>query len=926
MEKEKTNCFSFDIFSNKQKYLNNSYSLDFYSNQTIKNKTFHQSSNYFNFYEDNKTYKLSYSNFYSNLIKKKSISTEKVHVPKKIYLKINDNKKITFLDKIENNFNISKNINKDSVNDIEKEYKYFEDDFSLINKNDDNFFEESSELDNLFTKKIRYLNKEDIIQKCTYLLNNYEKLNNKSYFKNTYLRCPLKEEKENDYKCECIPLIKRKLHGLLFICEKKYDRFFDSQNLLKLILDGELFIQIKKNICYSDNNNIKKKINCENNINNNDKILSKYNNNNMIIYKNKKNDEKLFNRFIHSFRPLIKKIYSFISYKHYEFNKILMESNKINNDNLKKMFSKKIVKIFINVSEQINYLIYYFIIKRLILEYIHKINGIQSSKYKNTILQNISLAQKEFEYLRKKKRHKRQEHKIFKIIWIIEFYFKEEIKSDIDKIIFISITLEGYVIIYSFNFLIDLNQKSDEEKLYKVINKKRLDILEPQKIVKLKCFNINNNNNGNNYFLLSSPHKHMAQIINVKNNFKLIENYQIIDFYKGLYSSVEFYYSNSYYLLNISKGFTLWFYEEKSKFLDKKVIKPKLRQNEDKNDKNIYRLIKYIENKKLFIVQIILPINSIEFYTIDQGNKEFNIILIKKITFEKERNSFSFAYNSSCLIKDKYLLIGAVRNEKNGSDGGIYIINLDKFQCQYLRILNNMYNIYSLLNIRDNIIICISEIYFYNEKKKNKLNYNIINYNEKNEDNISYITAKNNEIKSNIRENNIINNIKDNNYQNINIINDKNYDNHENNSICNNDNYPDIYDYNFNYNNTDNSDNISIIKDINNNFNISNDNYTIINNKNINCNKNKLTIKNNNIPQKIFRRKLILFELIENKNETININIKEELFADFLTIDCNKMIFDSFLLCSYKKTSSMILINKNNNIFNLFNIDSPFDE
>ena len=498
--------------------------------------------------------------------------------------------------------------------------------------------------------------------------------------------------------------------------------------------------------------------------------------------------------------------------------------------------------------------------------------------------------------------------------------------------------MKGYVIIYLFNFLIDLNQKSDEKELYKVINKKTVNILEPQKIVKLKCFNNYNKNEGNNYFLLSSPHKHMALIINVTNNFQLIENIQKIEFYKGLHSSVEFYFSNSYYLLNISKGFTLWYYDENSKLLKNKKIMPNLGQNEDKSNENIYRPIKYIENRKLFIVQIILPINSIEFYTIDTGNKEFSITLIKKITFEKERNIFSFSYNNSCLIRDKYLLIGARRNEKNGSDGGIYIINLDKFQYRYFNILNNLYNIYSLLNIRDNIIICTSEIYLVNNhedckynKNKNKKrkndSYNLINDNKNNKDKIESIKVKNNKNKKKIKDNNIINNIKDNNFKNNNIIKDNNY---EENNISNNDNYLNIYESDFNDN--------SIIKDIS-NFNINNydqtvkykiNNENLINNKNIQLtesNNNKIIkIKKNNFIPSYFRHKLVLFELTENINETININIKDELYAEFLNIDCNKMIFDSFLLCSFNKNNSVIKINENDKIFNLFNIGSPFDE
>ena len=456
MEKSKTiiknNSFNNGIFSNIENDLNDSYYLNFYNNQTINNKTFHQSDNYIDYYEDNSNSIKSYKDFYNDSIQK-SLSVEKNHSSTKKYFNLNIKKKITPLDKIENNINISKDINNDYYNDNEEECNNLEKEFSFINKIDGNFLEESSEINYLFVKKLMHQKIEDVIQKCIYLFNNYEKIYDRNIFKDTNLRCPLKEEKENDYKCECIPLIKRKRHGIVFICEKKYERYFCVDELLKFILDKQLITKNQKNICNSDNN-IKKKINNENNINNKDKFLSKYNNNIMNINKNKKEYKNIILQFQHSNRYLIKKILLTIKYKHKQFNEILIEYNKKNNDKLKYKISRKISKIYGFVSEKINYFIYYFIIKRLIIENIHEINEIQLLKYKNIIKQNISLAQRDFELLKKKKTKiwNKNVDKIFKLLWIIEFFFKEEIKKDIDKKIFISITLKGYVIIYLFNF------------------------------------------------------------------------------------------------------------------------------------------------------------------------------------------------------------------------------------------------------------------------------------------------------------------------------------------------------------------------------------------------------------------------------------------------------------------------------------------
>ena len=97
MEKSKTiiknNSFNNGIFSNIENDLNDSYYLNFYNNQTINNKTFHQSDNYIDYYEDNSNSIKSYKDFYNDSIQK-SLSVEKNHSSTKKYFNLNIKKKL----------------------------------------------------------------------------------------------------------------------------------------------------------------------------------------------------------------------------------------------------------------------------------------------------------------------------------------------------------------------------------------------------------------------------------------------------------------------------------------------------------------------------------------------------------------------------------------------------------------------------------------------------------------------------------------------------------------------------------------------------------------------------------------------------------------------------------------------------------------
>ena len=191
-----------------------------------------------------------------------------------------------------------------------------------------------------------------------------------------------------------------------------------------------------------------------------------------------------------------------------------------------------------------------------------------------------------------------------------------------------------------------------------------------------------------------------ALIINVTKNFQSIKTVQTINVCKGIHYSVEFNYNGYYYLLSPFKNkFFLWFGNEQ-KALESKEIKPKtnIKGKTIITDINIkYRPILFNQSRKLFIVHIYYPIRAIEFYKIESENKEFNLQLIGNITLEEQENSpSSYRYNS-CIVNDKYLLIGARRRSITKNNGGIYIINLDNFQYKYKLLFSYCYLINSLL-------------------------------------------------------------------------------------------------------------------------------------------------------------------------------------------------------------------------------------
>lgn len=118
-----------------------------------------------------------------------------------------------------------------------------------------------------------------------------------------------------------------------------------------------------------------------------------------------------------------------------------------------------------------------------------------------------------------------------KITWVIEFYFKEEIKNDEDKNIFFALSENGMIFILLIYFKkIESLEIEEHKEPYKLINKLKIESFIPIKIIKLKKLFKEKEND--NYFLVNSmksKNNGKAIIINV------IEN-NSIDIEKKIYN------------------------------------------------------------------------------------------------------------------------------------------------------------------------------------------------------------------------------------------------------------------------------------------------------------------------------------------------------------------------------------------------------
>ena len=519
--------------------------------------------------------------------------------------------------------------------------------------------------------------------------------------------------------CDEIPFINKEMNTIEFSEEKGNGKSLDIIEILEYILNNKIFLKkcanknIRNNayICKEHKNNyysycIDCKVNicekCRNNKHYNHKIFD-------FNIKNK-----------NFFEFLDKILYIKISHIKAHIIKSQKEkfNNYIKNDNMIQENNELISKIFIlYIDLKWNFILFIYlnIIKRIICEQIlmNKTNLFNYYIYKNI----LDFYEK---YLLKKKKIEKNH----KLQWIIDFHSKEE-KNENNKYIYIGINLDGYVIIYLFH-------KHKNRKNQFIINYEKIDFKGGQRIYRLvNCYNANDKINY--YFLINSFIGHKSVIIKITANYQSIEIIETINFNKGLSFCNEIQYKNNYYLLIYCDGnFNLCYYDYKDKKLKYKPIEEKSENNQlniinDNYEKNSFKIINFIEKIELIVVQINSSEPSLNFYKLEEFNDNFYIVLNNKIKISEGQNNFSWKVNNCCVIKNKYLIIGAhsIKNNKNGKRnyGGFYVIDLEKEKYdlnKYIYIKNSDY-VKSIVNFENNIFICNNAYSFYSKKQKIKI-------------------------------------------------------------------------------------------------------------------------------------------------------------------------------------------------------------
>ena len=597
----------------------------------------------------------------------------------------------SYLEKNEIKFNSSSDITKGNYylnnNDLIKENDI---QFNLSNISNKSYEDKDDDsFNDLFKKNKNLLSIEKIIEINNYLVEFYE---GEIFWENKIIKCFHDEENEKE-KCHCIPIIKKRLYGMEFSCDNKDFKFLETENIIKLIYKNKLFEEIQ-----SDNKN-NKIIKITDEKKENTIIIKK--GNFYIEGKNKIKEHKYANNLYKNFRKkidrLIKKYRIILS----DFN----NNNKNQNDELQ----RKIKNIFFTLMKYINNFIYCLIIKRLVKESLELENN---DKNIENILLNLEIAESTLKYIDKKDLNdklfsNKNKYKKNKLNWIIPFYFKEEIKDDLDKNIFIAISFEGNVFLYLLN-----------SNGYKLINMKKIEGLNT--LVKLtKLRNIMKSDKINNYFLISSIIFDTALIINVleESDKNLDERFKINIFQKikiegGLYSSIEIDHKGKNYLLNYHKTFDLWLFNENKNQIESKEIMVNETKSEDNFDKKrIYGpLIQGKINKNLIITQMKTPVNLIEVYLIDEIDGKICLNQKSFTRLDKKDNYFAIHNNNYHLYKDRYLLLAAIDNKLTKKNGGIYLFDIEKNQTINFFKFKNVTSVNCIIKKNDNTLICSSDI------------------------------------------------------------------------------------------------------------------------------------------------------------------------------------------------------------------------
>jgi len=702
---------------------------------------------------------------------------------------INDTIKI----QLENNDEKEKNKKKIlGLNKIDYYYKFVNEiqdqenigiplDIEIEKDKDDN---EIDSIDESFNEFL--YNYKDNDSKIQNIFKSLIKIDNQKIFRDSYFRFPYeKKEKEKTVKIYCIPkVILEKFHIIFILDNEKI--CLDIEEMLKLIAEKELFINKNEDIlnqayyCQIHNKKYEKYCTCENNI---CELCLK---NEHICHKEK----EVKNYDLHNLKKFKFIICQFITYNIQKINFYKREIKNIikelSNNKYSNVFQDKLnIKlniIFTKMKKKIILYIYFSIIKDFIVEMV-EISKEKKEKYNYNISLNLISCKNFIKSKKKRPKRKNNGKDYSRINYLIPFYSDENINDNFKQHLYIGVSLKGFIIILYFNFFkikdnysIDKDANSinnnilvnndffltnqwDNTNIYTIINSKDLEKKAPFKIKRIeKCFEKYNYIQGKirHTFLVSFPSagnslEGIAKIIRISDDYKEIEILKTIYDYKGLLNAIEINFNNNYYLLSCTIGFTLCYYNSDTKDIVLEEIIPQRKDNKDTENnmnnkiftayKNIttYKELLFIEKRQILIVQVNFPDQYIFFYNINNDSNRINIIFLDQIKINKEDPYFSESPFNSCIINDKYLLIGTkvdkiekknnikkqIKKENNNeikeikiNKAGFYIINLDiifnnwsnidkAIQINYLDFCKELY---CISHIKENMFICTFKV------------------------------------------------------------------------------------------------------------------------------------------------------------------------------------------------------------------------
>ena len=627
-----------------------------------------------------------------------------------LYLSHSESDEIQIEKKSEKKEDEEYSISNNSMNDI-----------SLIKDEDNNdefsIYNDFRSINNKFYKEIIEKEKRDIpieivLEECKYLIDIFKKNKEIFKFKDIIIRCFRDEGNENkeNNNCYCIPIIYKSQFGMIFSCDNKNYKYLRLCDIFKKILENKLFIKINKP---------KKNYNYEQTINNNENTI-KIN----LIKVDHEGYKKLQKLSQYYFEYYCDK-----SKKNIDSNKIdLLIDDYNKNEEQRIEINRKIRNFHKNLIININNYTYFFIIKKLIKESFSLTE--ENNSYENMKI-DIELAEKLINYkesIKKDKYFLKYPKKKIRIKWITHLYYKDEIINDINKNIFITIGSHGYIAIFLFN--IAFRTLTYEKFQYKKLLEKRIDKIKLlDNILNIKKCYDKKDIQENHYFLISSIVEEKALIIKVsekaenplEERYKM-EEIEIIDFERGLYSSIEIEYKGNYYLLNYHKVFDLWYYNEIKNKFDRKEIKVLNYIPDDTlGKKSQYGPLIHIKNKNLIIALVTFPIQRIEVYSFDEIDKFICLKFLKFLKLEKSDNFINPCNNDYFVYKDRYLLLASEVNKNIRNKGGIYLFDLDNLTNFNLIEFNDINNFNCLLGINNDTMICSIEL-VHNNMKKNIYN------------------------------------------------------------------------------------------------------------------------------------------------------------------------------------------------------------